>query len=243
MIPASRYRASFWRWPSVRVLDSEHCPGFDELVADHVAVPAERDRERAFVRLNMIASADGASALAGLSSGLGNENDHAVFAALRAHADTILVGIGTAIAEQYGPPADPHQHIYVIATRPNISANSALFESGRATLVLPEGAAAAPEGVPELRAGAGSAVDLRRVTSELAGKVVIAEGGPTLAGRLAALGLIDELFLTVSPRIVSGDATRVVHGPEADSAIWRLHHGFVDDDGFLFLRYAKPNRS
>jgi riboflavin biosynthesis pyrimidine reductase len=243
MIPASRYRASFPEVASMRVLDSEHCPGFDELVADHVAVPEDRDRDRAFVRLNMIASADGASALAGLSSGLGNENDHAVFAALRAHSDTIIVGMGTAIAEQYGPPADPHQHIYVIATRPNISGDAALFESGRATLVLPEGAAPAPEGVPELRAGQGSAVDLRRGVSELSDKVVIAEGGPTLAGRMAALGLIDEFFLTVSPRIVSGDAARVVHGPEADPATWQLRHGFVDDDGFLFLRYAKRDGS
>jgi hypothetical protein len=31
----------------------------------------------------------------------------------------------------------------------------------------------------------------------------------------------------------------VVHGPDADPSVWHLAHGFVDDDGFLFLRYVR----
>jgi riboflavin biosynthesis pyrimidine reductase len=114
----------------------------------------------------------------------------------------------------------------------------ALFASGRVTLVLPEDAAPAPAGVPELRAGAGGAVDLRRVVASLPGKVVLTEGGPTLAGAMVAMGLVDEFFLTISPRVISGSSSRVVHGPDADPSPWNLRHGFVDDDGFLFLRYA-----
>jgi hypothetical protein len=30
-----------------------------------------------------------------------------------------------------------------------------------------------------------------------------------------------------------------VHGPDADAAPWTLRHGFVDDEGFLFLRYVR----
>jgi riboflavin biosynthesis pyrimidine reductase len=225
----------------VRVLDSEHCPGLDVLVADHVALPESRDRDRAFVRLNMIGSADGASALAGLSSGLGNRTDHAVFDSLRANADAVLVGMGTVIAEQYGPPKQPNLHIYVVANRSDTSGDAALFQSGRATLVLPEDAGPVADGVKELRVGTGR-VDLQQAVATLAGNVVLAEGGPTLAGRMVALGLVDEFFLTVSPRVVSGDAARVVHGPEADAAVWQLIHGFVDDDGFLFLRYGRSAR-
>ncbi len=51
------------------------------------------------VRLNMIASADGATTLAGLSGGLGGPADHQVFMALRSLADAVLVAAGTVRAE------------------------------------------------------------------------------------------------------------------------------------------------
>jgi riboflavin biosynthesis pyrimidine reductase len=223
----------------MRVLDGDGCPPLEELVATHVALPESRPAGAALVRLNMIASADGGSALAGRSGGLGNRDDHEVFGALRERADVVIVGMGTAVSENYHAPESDHLEMYVVASRPDISGNDALFASGRVTLVLPEDAAAAPSGVRELRIGGGGMVDLRRLVAGLAGKVVAAEGGPTLAGRMVALGLVDELFLTVSPRVISGPSQRVVHGPDADPELWRLHHGFVDDEGFLFLRYAK----
>jgi riboflavin biosynthesis pyrimidine reductase len=224
----------------VRVLDSEHCPPLASVVADHVALPDARSSERALVRLNMVASADGGSAVAGLSGGLGNRADHLVFGALRERADIVIVGMSTAVAEHYHPPESPRLQIYVIATRPDVSANAALFDSGQVTLVLPEDAPPAPDGISELRAGQRGRVDLARVVEGLPGKVVMTEGGPRLAGTMIALGLVDEFFLTVSPRVVAGDSPRVVHGPDADADIWQLRHGFVDDEGFLFLRYARP---
>jgi riboflavin biosynthesis pyrimidine reductase len=223
----------------MRFLDPGHCPPSKELVADHVAVPEHRLRDRAFVRLNMITSADGGSAVAGVSGGLGNRDDHAVYNALRERADGVLVGLGTAVAEHYRPPADGHLQIYVVSDRVDISGNPELFASGAATLVLAEDAGSAPASVPELRAGTAGAVDLRQVVDALAGRVIVAEGGPTLAGALVSLGLVDEFFLTVSPRVIAGGSGRVVHGPDADPSVWRLEHGFLDDDGFLFLRYSR----
>ena len=55
------------------------------------------------------------------------------------------------------------------------------------------------------------------------------------------LGLVDEFFLTVAPRVIAGDSERIAHGPEADPTPWELRHGFVDEHGFLFLRYARPS--
>src|SRR6266550_8132810 len=52
---------------------------------------------------NMVASLDGAATVDGRSGGLSNESDQQVFALLRAHADVILVGAGTARAEGYAP--------------------------------------------------------------------------------------------------------------------------------------------
>jgi RibD C-terminal domain len=52
---------------------------------------------RPAVRLNMIASIDGATAVAGLSGGLGGPADQALFAVLRSQADIVLVTAGTVL--------------------------------------------------------------------------------------------------------------------------------------------------
>lgn len=59
---------------------------------------------RPWVMVNMIASADGAVAVDGASRGLGSPADKAVFRAVRACADWILVGAATVRAERYGLP-------------------------------------------------------------------------------------------------------------------------------------------
>jgi len=222
----------------MRILDQQGDTP-DAVVAAHVALPHARPTDRAFIRLNMIASADGGTAVSGVSGGLGNRDDHAVFAGLRANADAVVVGLGTVIAEKYGVPVPPALQLYVVSDTTDVSGAEALFASGRATLVVPTSVGAVPEGVPELRAGDGAFVDLRVLCAALAGKVLIAEGGPTLAGLLAADGMIDEFFVTIAPRVIAGESARVAHGPEADACLWDLEHGFVDDDGFLFLRYRR----
>ena len=227
----------------MRLLDTEHCPPFDELVATHVARPTRLPPDRAFVRLNMIESVDGASTVAGLSGGLGNRTDHVMFRALRGHADGVLVGMGTVRAEHYGPPDRPDLRVYVVTSKAQVP-DEPLFAEGRPTLVLPADAGTVPDGVDELRAGVGGEVSLEQLVHELAGSVIVAEGGPTLAGKLASLGLIDELFVTLAPRVIAGDGARIIHGDaEAEPTQWDLVHGFADDDAYLFLRYAKsPDR-
>jgi RibD domain-containing protein len=60
-------------------------------------------RTRPTVRLNMIASIDGATAVGGLSGGLGGPADQALFAVLRAQADVVLVAAGTVLSRQAVP--------------------------------------------------------------------------------------------------------------------------------------------
>ena len=210
------------------------------VIDEHVELGAWRPTDRAFVRLNMVSSADGGSAVSGVSGGLGNSDDHKVFAALRERADAVLVGMSTAVAEQYHAPSDGDLQIFVIATTPDVSGDPELFASGRATLVLPEDAGPTPDGVPTLRSGTRRRIDLADVCAQLVGKVVMLEGGPTLAGLMVSLGLVDELFVTIAPLVIAGDSRRIVHGPDADPAAWELRHGFVDEQGFLFLRYCHP---
>jgi riboflavin biosynthesis pyrimidine reductase len=187
----------------------------------------------------MISSVDGGSAIAGVSGGLGNVDDHAVFQALRATADAVIVGLGTAVAEHYHPPTGDHLQIYVIGDTTDVSGNEELFESHGAVLVLPEDAGPVPGDVRELRAGTGPFVDLAAVCAQLDGQVVVLEGGPSLAGIMVSQGLVDEFFVTLSPRVIAGGSARVVHGPDANPDPWALAHGFVDDDGYLFLRYSR----
>jgi riboflavin biosynthesis pyrimidine reductase len=223
----------------MRILDLDQRSTPESAVEAHVALPDALPTDRAFVRLNMISSVDGGTAVGGVSGGLGNRDDHAVFAALRAQADGCLVGLGTVIAERYQVPVPDRLQLYVVSDTNDISGAEKLFASGRATLVVPTSVGPVPDGVPELRAGDGQFVDLHAVVAALDGQVVVAEGGPTLAGLLAAQALLDEFFVTISPRVIAGGSARVAHGPDADPSPWELAHGFVDDDGFLFLRYCR----
>jgi riboflavin biosynthesis pyrimidine reductase len=82
------------------------------------------------VRVNFIASVDGAVSAGGLSRGLQTPGDNAVFAALRDLADVIVVGASTAAAEGYRP-ANPSttrraaRARYGLAERPAIAVVSA----------------------------------------------------------------------------------------------------------------------
>ena len=97
----------------MRILDEGDSASAD-VVAEHVAITDRPSSGRALVRLNMISSADGSSTVAGLSGGLGNREDHAVFGALRAAADAVVVGLGTAVAEHYHPTPESGPALYVV---------------------------------------------------------------------------------------------------------------------------------
>src|SRR4051794_38644226 len=75
----------------------------DDVDAATLYASDERPGDR-WLLLNMITSTDGAVSVEGRSGGLGSPADKEVFHLLRGLADTILVGAGTARAENYGPP-------------------------------------------------------------------------------------------------------------------------------------------
>ena len=69
-------------------------------------------------------------------------------------------------------------------------------------------------------------------------RAVLCEGGPRLHGALWSAGLVDELFLTVAPKLSGGDAPRIVAGDlpgiEELELAWLL-----EQDGELFARYRR----
>jgi riboflavin biosynthesis pyrimidine reductase len=217
-------------------------PDLDEAYHDPRRGPAGG---RPWVLVNMIATLDGATTVAGLSGGLGGPGDRAVFAAIRRQADVVLVGAATVRAEQYGPPKRPGQRIVVVSRQGHgLDPASPLFESGAGIVAVPHDAPELPAGLPVLRAGRGT-VDLglllRRLHDTLDARVVLAEGGPSLNGQLLADGLVDEWCLTVAPRLVAGASLRPAVGDHLASNAsdtWHLEH-LLEDDGFVFVRYLR----
>jgi riboflavin biosynthesis pyrimidine reductase len=222
-------------------------PGHDgpELLAGLYAYPdtcpGGTEAGSSWVRANMVASADGAAALAGRSGGLGGPADRQLFQVLRALADVVLVGGGTARAEGYGParpaqtlpaalvadlragrPAVPP--IAVVSGSLDLDPESPLIAGAAPdarTIVLtteaaPAGRRAALEGRAEvITAGAGR-VSARAAVTALASRGhrrVLTEGGPQLLGGIAAAGLLDDLCLTISPVLAGGGAGRILAGP------------------------------
>lgn len=92
-----------------------------------------------------------------------------------------------------------------------------------------------------VESGAGGRVDLPallRSLREEGVRAILCEGGPTLHGALQALGLVDELFLTIAPKLAGGGAPRILEGElpgiEQLELAWLLEQG---DE--LFARYRR----
>ena len=200
-------------------------------------------RGRPAVRLNMIASVDGATTVGGLSGGLGGSADKRVFSVLRSLADAVLVAAGTARAEAYGPAA---LLIAVVSRSCALDWQAPLFTAATVRPIVVtvadapiDNRARAAEVADVVIAGEAS-VDMRRAVDALGerdARAVLAEGGPSLNGQLAAAGLLDELCLSVSPALVGGDSKRILSGPALEAAPRCELRSVCEEDGYLFLRY------
>lgn len=187
--------------------------------------PLRGASHRPYLLLNMIASVDGRTTHEGRSGPLGGPADRELFHALRTLPDGILVGARTLRVERYnrlvpdlegrrkraqrGLDEEPYACLLTASGEldPGIPL---LREAGARLIVLTtEGTtiqAAAP--VTYIRNGPTS-VDLAAAVPALAAEqgigLLLCEGGPHTAGSLVALDLVDELLLTLSPRLTGGD--------------------------------------
>lgn len=92
-----------------------------------------------------------------------------------------------------------------------------------------------------IESGSAGWIDLEERLHALRGegvRAVLCEGGPRLHGSLQAAGLVDELFLTIAPKLSGGEAPRILEGelPAVASLelVWLL-----EEDGELFARYRR----
>lgn len=231
-----------------------------EALAVAYSYPGSLDRP--FVRLNVVASVDGAVSVDGVSAGLDSPGDAEVFGVLRELADVVLAGSGTVIAEGYrgvrtsaglrarrrGRGQADVPPVAVVTASCSLAPDAPLLtDTSVQPLVLTS--ATAPEDARRRLADAGAEVVVVAEAATIAPGAVLAElarrglcrvlceGGPALAGSLAADDLLDELCLSLAPQLAGSGAGRIVAGPElGGSQPLRLASVIGHDDG-LMLRY------
>lgn len=198
---------------------------------------------RLWIGLCMVSSLDGSVVINGSSGALGNRTDQRVLGTLRRLADVIIVGAGTVRAEGYGPPHKAGQRIGVTTNSGEVDLTTELFRSGAGFLMAPDSARIDESLVDVIRAGA-TALDLSAAVSIIPDLIpgasfVHAEGGPQLNASLLEAGLIDELSLTISPRMIGGAGPRVTVGAGDVNSRFDIAHLLVDHEGFVFSRWIR----
>ncbi|MFD9664227.1 pyrimidine reductase family protein [Rhodococcus sp. NPDC059968] len=214
------------------------------------------------VRVNMVASLDGAAAFGGRVRPLSDPVDHQLLRAMRAYADVVLVGAGTVRAETYGPVRlteeqaryrldrwglDTPPPIAVVTRTGNLPPDSPLFAGRVRPIVVTTRrvaearGAALRESADIVVAGDGS-VEMPALIAALRERGlgrILCEGGPTLLHDLVTHDLVDEMCLTLAPRLAGPQTLPASSGPTVQAPrTLSLEHALTNDD-FLYLRYGR----
>lgn len=172
----------------------------------------------------MVSSVDGRVSVKGKSGAIGSDTDRQTMRELRSKADAVMAGSGTLRAEKVSLTSEgrrtPEPIAVIVSGSLNLPLRENLKDSRKdRTLILTTESSAQgnQEKLRELedmatlvpcRENENGEIDL----SDALGKLrrdhgiesLLSEGGPGLNHRLISAGLADELFLTLSPQILSG---------------------------------------
>jgi riboflavin-specific deaminase-like protein len=212
--------------------------------------------ERPVLALNMIASVDGRIAVDGRSTPLSSPADRALFHALRARSDAVMVAAGTARAERYGPTirneqtraaraarGEREQPIAVVVTRKvELDPTLPLLSDPASHVVI---VTASDRELPPCAAQIEyiRTATLREALAELAARHgvrrIICEGGPHLNASLASESLIDELFLSISPILVGGSDATILAGDLLDEPQRLDLLMLLSNDAGIYAHYAR----
>lgn len=241
---------------------SPHEWSTDELASAY-AYPAG-PTDDGWLRANMVSTLDGAAQHEGRSQPISTATDMRIFGTLRGLADVVVVGAETVRMEGYRPARareafaarraaagqGPAPAIAVVSGSLDLDFSLPLFTAPLVPTLVVTGAgapsdrvrAAEEAGARVVIAGEAVVVDPARVVRELAGRGfrrLLTEGGPRMLGQFVAAGVLDELCLTLSPLLTSGDAQRIVGGPGLKVPERFALASLLEEDGFLFARYLR----
>jgi len=206
----------------------------------------------ASVRAGFVHSVDGAIAYDGSSRALQTPADETVFHVLRAVADAVVVGAGTARTEDYGPvrprPAGAawraHRGLPPQPTMVLVSRSLELDPGARCfagpTVVVTCAAARGADRFPDVVVAGDAEVDLAEAVRQLGERGLtrlLCEGGPQLLTAMLRARLVDELCLTSTP-VLAGPAPVLLAEPQSPPLPLALRSLVDGGDGVLLARYG-----
>jgi riboflavin biosynthesis pyrimidine reductase len=214
--------------------------------------------DRPYAVANMVMSADGRGTRDGRTEGISSDTDRDLFHALRAQVDAVMVGTGTIALEGYGPLARRPEVrrrraelglsevplAYTVSRSMELPADTPLFSDPASRIVVatnsdreppPCAAQLTVERIP------GDDIDLvaaaERLRSRHGVRAMLLEGGPTLLAATLAVGLVDELFLSVAPLLVEGAEPSLLEGTAFERPPALELMSVLEHESFLYLRY------
>jgi riboflavin-specific deaminase-like protein len=226
---------------------------------------AEAVSGRPYLILNMASTLDGRASIGGRSGPIGNRADRELFHALRAGVDAVMAGAGTVRVERYGriiPNVATRERrverglveeplACIVTARLSLPDDMPLLNEPAARVVIITPSAASLAGpsaqIEYVRAGSDGRLDLRAAMRELSERfgvrTLLCEGGPHLNGELLQAGLVDELFLSLAPKLtggedVTGEALRILAGATFSEPLELELLGALENESHLFLRYG-----
>lgn len=211
---------------------------------------------RPYLVLNMVSSLDGRAVIDWRTKGLSTEVDRLLFHHLRTQADAVMVGAGTARIERYGRVAksdelrDKREReglardplAVVVSGRLDLPADLPLLNEPEQEVLIATASDAVLPGLGEqvgyARVGDDLPLLMARLREDHGIRSVLCEGGPTLNSFLLAAGLVDELFLTLNPKLAGGAAAlTIVAGRELVDPAELSLISVAEGGGDLFTRW------
>jgi riboflavin biosynthesis pyrimidine reductase len=200
----------------------------------------EAREERPLVGMNFVTTLDGRATIEGSSGPIGSDTDTEMLAGLRTRFDAVMIGAGTMRAERYGPLASK---LVIVSGRLDLPWDASAFTAEGEVLIFTASETEPPETVASIEVirheGAVNLVEaLRYLRREHGVRALLSEGGPHLHEQLQADGLVDDLFLTIAPKLSGGEAPRILEGPLPSVVDLELAW-LLEQDGELFARYRR----
>ena len=246
----------------MQLIHPERLPTSPEELAAGLRLAGLAPPGRPYLGLNMVSSLDGKATIDWRTKGLSSELDRRLFHNLRTQVDAVMVGAGTVRQERYGrivkseelrqkrigEGLDPDPVAVIVSARLDLAADLPILNDPEQRVVIATGSDATLPGLGAQVEYVRSGDDLPRLMAHLDEvhgiRTVLCEGGPTLNSYLFAADLVDELFLSLSPKVAGGAAAlTIVAGRElVDPAELELV-SVAEGDGELFTRWRLRQRS
>jgi riboflavin-specific deaminase-like protein len=240
----------------VRLLYPEARSTSPEELASNLRLGERAPEDRPYLAINMVSSLDGKATIDWRTKSLSTELDRLLFHHLRTQADAVMVGAGTVRIERYGRMTKsdelrdkreseglaPDPLAVVVSARLDLPAGLPLLNEPEQRVVIATGSDAELPGLGDqveyARVGDDLPVLMARLRKDHGIRSVLCEGGPTLNSHLLAAGLVDELFLTLNPKLAGGAAAlTIVAGRELVEPVELELVSLAEGGGDLFTRW------